>query len=111
MCVHLILVEDTTRSTVLLSWTSPSFDGGCDVLGYVVEMMQKDASLSPTESLSVEDEDEDDFQCDELWTKVSGSQLSIDNEFCVTGLNEGLSYVFRVAAVNKLGSGAYATIR
>ena len=83
-------VVDTTKSSVSLSWEPPLYDGGANLIGYVVES-------------SVEGLDD--------WRKanvgISGSHAT---RFAVTGLRSEQTYVFRIAAVNPVGQGEYEQI-
>ena len=72
-----------TENTVTLVWEDPEEDGGCLITGYVVE--RRDAGKR-------------------AWQQVADVG---DMEFEVTGLSEGQSYNFRVAAVNEVGTGEF----
>ena len=81
---------DTTKNSVTLTWEPPLYDGGMQLLGYVVES-------------SVEGLDD--------WRKanvgITGSHLT---KFTVTGLRAEQTYVFRLAAVNAVGQGEYEQV-
>jgi len=71
-----------------LSWTAPEHDGGSPILGYVVE--KRDSMMN-------------------MWTqaaKVDSNTFTVK----VTNLFEGQNYLFRVAAENQSGRGAYAEL-
>jgi titin len=71
---------------MVLSWKAPEHDGGSSILGYVVE--KRDTFMN-------------------MWSqvgKVDKDTLGIR----VTGLFEGQSYLYRVAAENQCGRGEYA---
>ena len=73
---------------VSLSWTAPEHDGGSPILGYVVE--KRDSMMN-------------------MWSqaaKVDKDTFTVK----VTNLFEGQSYLFRVAAVNQCGVGAYVEL-
>jgi hypothetical protein len=70
---------------VTVSWTAPSSDGGATITGYKV---QRKTNAGTT------------------WTTMSSSTMV--NPYTFTGLSNGTAYVFRVAAVNNQGLGAYA---
>ena len=73
---------------VTLSWTAPEHDGGSAILGYVVE--KRDSMMN-------------------MWSqaaKVDKDTFTVK----VTNLFEGQSYLFRVAAENQSGRGAYAEL-
>jgi len=70
---------------VSLSWTAPEHDGGSPILGYVVE--KRDSMMN-------------------MWSqaaKVEKDTFTVK----VTNLFEGQNYLFRVAAENQCGRGAY----
>jgi len=73
---------------VVLTWEAPSHDGGSLITGYVVEKR--------------------DFL--NLWTQAGTTVQKEDGklDLKVTGLFEGQNYLFRVAAENQCGRGAYA---
>lgn len=73
---------------VTLTWKAPEHDGGSSILGYVVE--RRDTFMN-------------------IWSQVG----KVDKDTFgvrVTGLFEGQSYLFRVAAENQCGRGDYAEI-
>ena len=73
---------------VTLSWTAPEHDGGSPILGYVVE--KRDSVMN-------------------MWSqagKVDKDTFTVK----VTNLFEGQNYLFRVAAENQSGRGAYAEL-
>uniref|UniRef100_A0A3B5Q3L6 Titin n=1 Tax=Xiphophorus maculatus TaxID=8083 RepID=A0A3B5Q3L6_XIPMA len=76
-------VAHATKTGMLVVWGRPANDGGSPVIGYHVE--SKDQSSI-------------------LWTKVSRGLLT-ENQFKMTGIEEGLSYQFRVYAENIAGIG------
>lgn len=70
---------------MVLTWKAPEHDGGSPILGYTVE--KRDTFMN-------------------MWSgcgKVDKDTLSIR----VSGLFEGQSYLFRVAAENQCGRGEY----
>ncbi len=72
------------NAQVSLSWTAPVNNGGSDVIDYVIEY-----KLSSSET----------------WL-VFGEPISPDLSRIVTGLTNGLSYNFRIKAVNDVGPGS-----
>lgn len=70
--------------SVTLSWLAPSDNGGRVVINYVIEYSANSGNTWTTVS------------------KPSSSQVS----YVVTGLTNGVSYVFRVSAVNSVGTGS-----
>ena len=72
-------------TSVSLSWTVPSSDGGFDITDYTIEH-----NLAPFE--------------DDAWTLVADG-VGTDTSFDVTGLTSGETYLFRVRAVNATGPG------
>uniref|UniRef100_A0A3B4YCD3 Titin n=1 Tax=Seriola lalandi dorsalis TaxID=1841481 RepID=A0A3B4YCD3_SERLL len=71
-----------TRHSVKLRWTSPEYDGGSLVTGYLVE--KRDLPEGK-------------------WMKASFTNI-IEHEFTVTGLTEDSKYDFRVIARNAAGA-------
>ncbi|XP_058481105.1 obscurin [Solea solea] len=76
-------VLSKTKNSVNLSWFTPLHDGGSPILGYKVEMRLVDSGL---------------------WLPCH-SELVCNTEFVVENLSPGSSYRFRVAAVNRAGTG------
>jgi titin len=71
-----------------IAWTAPSSNGGAPITGYDVQF-SSNAGVS--------------------WTSASsGFHTSTAASQTVTGLANGTSYVFRVAAINAVGTGAYS---
>jgi titin len=75
----------TAKTTVDLVWDGPSSDGGATVTDYVVEFRKQGARE---------------------WT-VFADGVSDDTDAKVTGLSSSTTYDFRVAAVNRVGTGSY----
>ncbi|MDD4135900.1 MAG: S8 family serine peptidase [Candidatus Shapirobacteria bacterium] len=84
------LVATPGDSQVLLSWTGPT-DVGSSIIQY--QIGYKESLISDTEI---------------NWTTqvVDTSEINVSN-IVITGLTNGTSYDFRVAAVNQTGLGAY----
>lgn len=76
----------TDSGQVTLSWAAPSFIG-VPLIDYTIQY----SSNSGTS-----------------WTTFS-DEVSTSASSTVTGLNNGTSYIFRVAAVNGIGTGTYST--
>lgn len=76
-------VTQATKYGMLVEWGRPASDGGSPVIGYHIEC--KDQSSI-------------------LWTKVNRGLLT-ENQFKMTGIEEGLLYHFRVYAENIAGIG------
>ena len=79
-------VVDYNVDYVALSWTAPEHDGGSSILAYSIE--KRDSLMN-------------------MWSqaaKVDKDTFSAK----VSGLFEGQSYLFRVAAENQCGRGSYA---
>jgi titin len=75
-----------SNASVLLSWTAPS-NGGSAITDYVVQFSSNGGST---------------------WTTFSDG-TSTATSTTVTGLTNGTAYVFRVAAVNAIGTGSYSS--
>ena len=69
-----------------VTWTAPDSDGGAPITGYLLEY-RSEGSVT--------------------WKKASEKTLT-EMKFTATGLNEKELYEFRVAAVNKAGTGPYS---
>lgn len=74
---------DKTKNSVDLSWQPPRHDGNGKIIGYLVEYQKVG---------------------DEEWKKANLTADSCpETKYKVTGLTEGLTYKFRVKAVNAAG--------
>ncbi|KAM9845170.1 obscurin [Aulostomus maculatus] len=76
-------VLSKTRQSVTLSWFTPLHDGGSPILGYKIEMRLVDSAL---------------------WLPCH-SEPVCNTEFVVENLIPGSGYRFRVAAINRAGTG------
>jgi len=74
--------------TVALTWTAPTSTGGSVITGYVIRYSVDIGSS---------------------WTKLFAAKPSISTSATVTGLSNGVSYLFQVAATNSIGTGNYST--
>ncbi len=72
---------------VSLSWTAPSSNGGESITDYVVQYSSNSGSS---------------------WSTFADG-TSTTTTTTVTGLTNGSTYIFKVAAVNSVGTGAYST--
>uniref|UniRef100_A0A8D3AWS5 Titin n=1 Tax=Scophthalmus maximus TaxID=52904 RepID=A0A8D3AWS5_SCOMX len=81
-------VSNATKTGMLVVWGRPASDGGSPVTGYHIEC--KDQSSI-------------------LWTKVNRGLLA-ENQFKMTGIEEGLLYQFRVYAENIAGIGTSSKV-
>ncbi len=79
-------VAGFTETTVSLSWSPPSDNGGSEITKYVIE--RREASKR-------------------AWQTVGDT---IELLYEVTSLQEGQTYLFRVAAVNDVGQGEFAEL-
>uniref|UniRef100_A0A672NWH2 Titin n=1 Tax=Sinocyclocheilus grahami TaxID=75366 RepID=A0A672NWH2_SINGR len=84
-------VLDMTKSSVVLAWGKPIYDGGCEIQGYIVEACVAKA---------VADE----------WTMCTPPAGVKLTRFNVENLKEKQEYKFRVCAVNKVGVGEHADV-
>ena len=82
-------VIDISRSSVVLSWGKPIYDGGCDVQAYIVEACEV-----------VADE----------WTMCTPPTGITKTRFEVKKLLEKHEYKFRICAINKMGVGESADL-
>ena len=71
----------------LVSWTAPASNGGSAITDYTVQYSSNSGSS---------------------WTTFSDG-TSTSTSATVTGLTTGTAYIFRVAAVNVIGTGSYST--
>ena len=72
---------------VNLSWTAPSSDGGAPITDYVIRYSSNNGAT---------------------WTRFLDAVSSLTSS-TVTGLKNGLTYVFKVSAVNRAGAGMPST--
>jgi len=75
-----------SEDTVTIQWAPPKDDGGSEIIGYVVE--KREASKR-------------------TWQKVDTTE---ELEMEVNSLQEGQSYIFRVAAENEIGVGEFVEL-
>ena len=66
-------VADTTKSSILLEWNKPTYDGGALIRGYVVEMAREDS---------------------EEFDVVSGMKEIVSTQYNVTNLLPDLKYKY-----------------
>lgn len=78
---------DTTKHSISLAWTKPTYDGGTDIIGYVLEMQEKDT---------------------DQWYRLHTNATIRNTEFTVTDLKISQKYSFRVAAVNVKGMSEFS---
>uniref|UniRef100_A0A672TG49 Titin n=1 Tax=Strigops habroptila TaxID=2489341 RepID=A0A672TG49_STRHB len=80
---NVVKVTDTSKTSVSLEWTKPVFDGGMEIIGYIIEMCKADL---------------------EAWQKVNAETV-LATKYTVVDLEAGEHYKFRVSAVNGAGKG------
>lgn len=83
------LVGSASPAAVALSWAAPSSNGGAVISDYVIQRAV--SSATP------------------VWSSVAKA-VSTSTSFTVTGLTNGTAYVFRVAAKNSRGTGAWSAV-
>lgn len=79
-------ITDTTKHSISMTWTRPMYDGGSDVTGYVVEILEEGT---------------------EQWYRATAKSLKT-NEYLAAGLAANKKYRFRVAAINNNGTGEFS---
>uniref|UniRef100_A0A803VFH4 Titin n=1 Tax=Ficedula albicollis TaxID=59894 RepID=A0A803VFH4_FICAL len=80
-------IVDTTMHSISLAWSKPTYDGGADLLGYVLEMKEEGS---------------------EQWYRAHTTATLRNAEFTVTGLKTNQKYQFRVAATNVNGMSEFS---
>lgn len=80
-------IVDTTKTSISLAWTKPMYDGGVDLLGYVLEMKEDGT---------------------EQWYRAHTTATLRNHEYTVTGLKTSQKYRFRVAATNVNGMSEFS---
>uniref|UniRef100_A0A3Q3JJU8 Fibronectin type-III domain-containing protein n=1 Tax=Monopterus albus TaxID=43700 RepID=A0A3Q3JJU8_MONAL len=78
---HSVVVQSPTKESMVVVWEKPSNDGGSKILGYHLELKEKNSIL---------------------WVKQN-KQLIPETRFKVVSLEEGIEYEFRVYAENIVG--------
>ncbi|XP_072899867.1 myomesin-1 isoform X3 [Hemitrygon akajei] len=82
---HDLMYTEVRKNSLVLTWKAPVYSGRSEVRGYYADVREADADA-------------------EEWTSVN--EKAISKKFIkVQGLKEGVSYVFRVRAVNMAGVG------
>lgn len=84
------IVVDYNETDVTISWTMPRHDGGVEISGYVVEMLEN---------------------ATETWEVACTLNDKKDTTCTVCSLKTNTEYFFRVSAVNKAGSSEPACIK
>ena len=79
-------ITDTTKHSISMTWTRPMYDGGSDVTGYVVDILEEGT---------------------EQWYRATSKALKT-NEYVAAGLTANKKYRFRVAAINNNGTGEFS---
>ena len=79
-------VTDMTEDTVSLAWSTPEDDGGCELKDYVVEKRESSKRS---------------------WQPVA---RTTELQLAASGLQEGTTYLFRVAATNDVGSSEWVEL-
>ncbi|MBI1350148.1 MAG: hypothetical protein GC156_03420 [Actinomycetales bacterium] len=82
-------VSGTSGNTqVTVTWSAPANDGGSSITGYAIQRATNAGGP---------------------WTTVTSNTASTSTTYTVTGLTNGTTYYFRVAAINTIGTGPYST--
>uniref|UniRef100_A0A3Q3GMY7 Titin n=1 Tax=Labrus bergylta TaxID=56723 RepID=A0A3Q3GMY7_9LABR len=76
-----VVVQSATKETMVVVWEKPSNDGGSKILGYHLELKERNSIL---------------------WVKQN-KQIIPETRFKVVGLEEGIEYEFRLYAENIVG--------
>lgn len=80
-------MTDSSKTSITLGWTKPTYDGGAPLIGYVVELRVRGTGKKG----------------DEGWKRCNIAAQLIGTEFTVTSLDEKSEYEFRVSAQNQIG--------
>lgn len=100
---------DMTKSSVMLGWGKPIYDGGCEIQGYIVEACEVKAAA---EGVKAPEEDKvvEGSAVAEEWTMCTPPTGVKLTRFTVEKLKEKQEYKFRVCAINKIGVGEHADV-
>ena len=79
-------MTDVKDGAITVTWTPPENDGGSPITNYILEYRSEGSAA---------------------WKKATEKTLT-ELKFTATGLNDKELYEFRVAAVNKAGTGPYS---
>ena len=79
--------SSTVNNQVALSWTAPASNGGTSITDYVIQYSSNSGST---------------------WTTFADG-TSTSTSATITGLTSNTSYIFKVAAVNSIGTGSYSS--
>tara|TARA_Y100000034_G_C6898929_1_gene415095 strand:+ start:1305 stop:2195 length:891 start_codon:yes stop_codon:yes gene_type:complete len=85
-----LLGGTASNAQVALTWRAPTYDGGGinPISGYTIQYSTDSGTT---------------------WATVVADTASLDPIYTVTSLSNGTSYIFRVAALNADGTGAYSS--
>lgn len=86
-------ILDTTKSSITVAWNKPAFDGGCEIMGYIVE------TCIPSEKKEEEE-----------WTIVTPKEGLPATSFTIVNLKENQEYKIHISAVNSEGIGEAASV-
>jgi len=82
------LLGTVGNAQVALNWAAPSSNGGADIADYIIEFKRASEAV---------------------WTVFSDG-VSVNNAAAVSGLDNGVTYNFRIAAKNSKGIGTYSEV-